>query len=139
MVIHYSGSYYRCKSDIMHLQITVVKSINKGVYKLFISGLFSDKSCCMIIKAYKQKLKMLASRSLSCPAQGNHGRFLAGKTARVTATSSVCCGCCPIFYSTKPSQGLGCLTSCGAHDAYYCSQIDKENLAFLKWKCYMWE
>ena len=38
MVIHYSGSYYRCKSDIMHLQITVVKSINKGVFKLFISG-----------------------------------------------------------------------------------------------------
>ena len=70
MVVHYSGSYYRCKSDIMHLEITVVKSINKGVYKLFISGLFSDKSCFMIIKACKQKLKTLASRSLSCPKGG---------------------------------------------------------------------
>ena len=82
-----------------------------------------------MIKDWKHKLKTLASSSLTCPAQGNRGRFLACNTARVTAKSSVCWAApaATTFYSAKPSQGLTSLTSCGGHDAYYCSQINKDN------------
>ena len=71
MVVHYSGSYYRCKSDIMHLQITVVKSINKGVYALFILGFilrqelfYDNKGLHTEIKDFGQLLT-----NLPCPRQ----------------------------------------------------------------------
>ena len=122
MVIHYSGSYYRCKSDIMHLQITVVKSINKGVYELYISGfILRQELFLLMIKAWKHKSKTLPSGSLTCSAQGYHGKFFAGKRDRCAAATAT------IFYSAKSRQGLNSPTSCGGHDAYYCSQINKED------------
>ena len=67
MVVHYSGSYYRCKSDIMHLQITVVKSIKKGVHELFISRFILRQELFYDNKGPETQIKDVGQRLTNLP------------------------------------------------------------------------